>query len=55
MAQMSQAIRMTIERYAPTLKDLDGAVLDEFSQIVWAFHADLQDEQTRRLLLEKKP
>lgn len=52
MAEMSQAIRLVLEKHGATLKDIPDDVLDEFSQIVWAFYADILDERTRRHLDE---
>lgn len=48
MREMSRAIREVLERYAPTLKELDEPVLADFTQIVSAFALDLREELERR-------
>jgi hypothetical protein len=50
MVQMSRAIRLTIERQAPTLRELDDKTLRQFMQIVTAFSHDLKDEWERRVI-----
>ena len=51
MVEMSQAIRLTLERYGLTLKDVPTDVLREFCQITGAFYMDMKDELRRRDLL----
>ena len=50
MAEMSRAIRETIERHSATgkLTNLPTLVLEEFTQIVGAFYLDLKGELERR-------
>lgn len=48
MAGMSRAIRLEIERHAPTLREIPDDVLPELATIVAAFAADLRDECRRR-------
>jgi hypothetical protein len=48
MGQMSQAIRRTLERYAPTLAGLPDDVLTDLAMIVSAYAGDLRDERERR-------
>jgi hypothetical protein len=55
MAEMSRAIRLTIEKWAPAagpqkgmLQGLDQEVLDDFAEIVAAFSGDLSGERMRR-------
>lgn len=48
IAEMSRAIRTTIERYAPTLKELDDETLSDFALITNAFAMDIRDEYDRR-------
>jgi hypothetical protein len=48
MAQMSKAIRTTIEQHAPTLPKLTDGTLMEFHSIVGAFYFELSDEMKKR-------
>ena len=50
MADMSRAIRLTIERHSATgkLTNLPTLILEEFTQITGAFYLDLKDELERR-------
>lgn len=48
MAAMSRAILETIQRYAPTLGELEDEPLMEFHSIVTAFSFDLRAELERR-------
>ena len=50
MADMSRAIRLTIERHSATgkLTNLPTGTLEEFVQIVGAFSLDLKGELERR-------
>ena len=50
MAQMSQAIRLCLQRHGETLRDLDDETLRQFVQIVTAFSHDLKDEWERRAI-----
>ena len=48
MAEMSGAIRLSMERYAPNLRSLPPDVLRDFTHIVGAFYFDLKAELDRR-------
>lgn len=48
MAEMSRAIRLEIQKHAPTLPELSDDVLTQFVQIVGAFYADLHQEWENR-------
>lgn len=48
MASMSKAIRLELEKYGTTLRDVPDDALAELATIVAAFSADLRDELRRR-------
>lgn len=48
MTNISRAIRLTLQHYAPTLRELDDDVLTQFVEIASAFNMDLRDEYRRR-------
>jgi hypothetical protein len=48
MTEMSQAIRLQIEKDAPTLHDIPDEILAEYVTIVGAFYFDLKGELERR-------
>lgn len=48
MADMSRAIRMEVERHAPTLTELPDEVLNDFAMISSAWAEDLRGEVARR-------
>lgn len=48
MADMSRAIRVTIQQHAPTLQELDDGTLKDFADIVGAFAMDLREEVNLR-------
>jgi predicted site-specific integrase-resolvase len=48
MRLMSRAIRGVIEKFAPTLSELDDDVLRDLAHIVTAFSLDLRGEQENR-------
>lgn len=48
MVEMSQAVRETVQRYAPTLRELDSGPLRDFLLILDAFATDLRAEVERR-------
>jgi predicted component of type VI protein secretion system len=48
MAEMSRAIRTTVQKHGPRLRDLPSEVLKDFEQIVSAYALDLRAEIERR-------
>lgn len=50
MVEMSQAIRMTLQKYGPTLNAIPDDELHDLADIVWAYALDLRGEEERRRL-----
>jgi hypothetical protein len=48
MAEMSAAIRTTIQKYGATIKDIPDDVLQDLSNMVSAYALDLRAEVERR-------
>jgi hypothetical protein len=48
MSDVARAIRLELQRYGPTLKDIPTPELKEIAQIVTAFSYDLKGELATR-------